>query len=240
MVFSYGEFNFEVSGRTCSLKSPVLSIKYSGKGIIPSIAKDGAKRYIVTKISSYCFSNCIGLNSISFPDTLKDIDTNILYNTSVKTLFIPKSVRRITGAAFSGVFNLETVIFEPGSRVSIIGGSVFAWCEKLQIIILPPSIRSIDSYMFHGTSSTKSVYYCGSNELTDTKLFESPCSTFDVTVYVTNKYPTGKLIGGKNKIVTNLEKCAPYYEVFDNRITCKNSRRVLKMSCTFIVILTMK
>ena len=235
ITFTYGEFIFEVLGTHCALKTPILGVEYSGKAIIPSIAMNGVKKYIVTALSDSCFGYCIGLTAIAFPETLKIIRPNSLYNTSVTSLFIPKSVTEICNAAFSGAFYLETVIFEPGIKLITIDKVCFAWCYQLKMIILPPSIKSIGDRMFQGTSSVISFYYCGSNELNNEKMFKSSVSDVVVNPYVTKRYPSQSKIGGKDAEIIEDEKCVPYYEIFNNKMTCKKTRRAL----SFNIFITM-
>lgn len=226
MTFTYGNFIFEVLNGICSLKSPVAGKGYTGAAIIPNVAKNGSKRYIVTKISNECFKDCVSLNAISFPDTLKTIGSNVIYNTSVTSLFIPKSVKLLGNASFSGVYLLETVIFEPGSKLETIGNTAFAWCTKLTSIVFPPSVKSIEGHIFQGFSEI-TVYYCSKNAIQKANAFESSGKDVSVTLYVPAGYPSRTEISKFNPTTINDDVCKPYNEVFNNRVTCKATRKAM-------------
>ena len=70
--------------------------------------------------------------------------------TSLKSIDIPGSVKRIENEAFVGCTSLEKVTMADG--VESIAYSAFNGCTALSDIILPDSILSIESRAFENTA----------------------------------------------------------------------------------------
>lgn len=67
-------------------------------------------------------------------------------NTTVETVKLPDTVRRIMQNAFKGAINLRTVNIPPW--VTTIGASAFSGCKSLTSIEFPGTLTSIGSYAF--------------------------------------------------------------------------------------------
>ena len=94
----------------------------------------------VTAIGSWCFQNCYGLEEITFEDgiNLTTIEgATFIYCHSLKKIMIPKSVKEILKSGNNGAFeecwDLESVIFEPGSGLTTVEIFAFYACNKLTI-----------------------------------------------------------------------------------------------------------
>ena len=101
--------------------------------VIPS---DGS----VTKIGYTAFYMCTGLESITIPGRIKEIDDD----------------------AFRGCTDLTSVTIENG--VTKIGYTAFCDCTSLRSIIIPKSVTEIGDYAFYNCSVLTDVYYTGSEE----------------------------------------------------------------------------
>lgn len=75
--------------------------------------------------------------------------------TSLETVKLPKSLKKIGDGAFSQCPNLTSVTIHNG--VTYIGGYAFAGCNKLFNITLPESIEFIEEAAFQGCSSLQSI-----------------------------------------------------------------------------------
>ncbi|MEE3464445.1 MAG: leucine-rich repeat domain-containing protein, partial [Candidatus Enteromonas sp.] len=84
------------------------------------------------------FDNCISLESISIPDSVKSI-----------------------GAYGFGGCKKLTSISIPDSVTSI-GEGAFNNCSSLSSVIIPGSVASIGDYAFYNCSSLAEVFYAGS------------------------------------------------------------------------------
>lgn len=61
---------------------------------------------------------------------------------------IPSSVKSIDSVAFWYCRNLESVIFQPGSKLETIKSGAFRNCEALKEIALPEGLKTIESFAF--------------------------------------------------------------------------------------------
>ncbi len=104
----------------------------SGDVIIP----DG-----VTCICGGAFSGS-NLTSITLPDSITDIGTNVFFNcASLTSINLPNSITSIGAYAFYDCIFLTNITL-PDSLIRI-GESAFEGCDRLESIILPPKITRI-------------------------------------------------------------------------------------------------
>ena len=78
-------------------------------------------------------------------------------NKSLRSIFVPGSVKKIGDRAFANCVNLKTVHLEEG--LETIGGNAFTGCSGLTELTLPDSIRELDGWAFyHFTGLQKPAY----------------------------------------------------------------------------------
>ena len=136
----------------------------------------------VTRIYYGAFYNCNKLSNVTFEENSELVElgynykaSNINYNygtfencTSLTSITIPKSVTHIYGQVFGKCTNLETVIFEEGSKLEQLGEKVytsgtgteygpFYKCTSLKNIIIPESVTVIESDCFYLCESLVSI-----------------------------------------------------------------------------------
>lgn len=139
--------------------SDLIITGYDGPGgavTIPPTIK-GKK---VIAIGWGAFSQKTNVTSISFPPTLKVIDTCAFAGCGLESVTLP-NVGYGQGI-FSGCPNLETVTITPG--VTFIGASSFAHCPKLKNVTIPSSVTLMESRAFDECDSLKTVHYLGTSE----------------------------------------------------------------------------
>ena len=84
-------------------------------------------------------------------------------NTIITSVIIPASV--ISIGNFYGCSNLTSVIIAEGSQVTTISASAFNQCSKLESVVIPASVTSIEANAFtvcHALTTGK-VFYGGAN-----------------------------------------------------------------------------
>lgn len=96
----------------------------------------------VTSVSGAAFMGCQNLESVSFPDTLKEIHMSAFSDcTSLKELVIPDSVTSIDIYTFTNCTSLEYV--ELGSGLPAIGTRSFSGCTNLKTVVMPEEFATV-------------------------------------------------------------------------------------------------
>ena len=78
-------------------------------------------------------------------------------STTVTSITIPKSVKRIGDSAFNTFVALKKVAFAAGSELESIGKDAFHWCKVLEEIELPSSVKTIGESAFEKCESLGSI-----------------------------------------------------------------------------------
>jgi len=82
---------------------------------------------------------------------------------TLKAVNIPASVQNVGSYSFSYNDNLETVIFEEGSLLKVIGDRVFSNCDKLKMITLPANLEEIGVATFMHSNLQEVIFEEGSH-----------------------------------------------------------------------------
>lgn len=108
----------------------------------------------ITTLSDYSFANCAKLITIKLPKNLCQIGEYCFANTSLNTLHLPETTRKLCEGAFyhTKLENLEI----SDCLISKITSYSFAHCN-LTSIFLHPSIRSLGISCFEGNKFLKSI-----------------------------------------------------------------------------------
>ena len=111
-------------------------------------------------IYDYAFVYCIGLTSVTIPDSVTSIGMGaFVYCLGLTSVTIGEDVTSIGNYAFRDCSSLASIII-PGSVTSM-GMGAFAYCTGLTSVIIPDSVESIGASAFYGCDSLVSVYYTG-------------------------------------------------------------------------------
>lgn len=132
----------------------------------------------VTTLRGY-FLNSSGIESISFPSTLGEIEESALAQCNgIKGIQFPDSVRVIGKRAFYQCKGLEEVHFsenvnslgtesfaectalrqiEFNEQIETIGSSVFSGCKGLTRVVLPSSMKTVGSNMFNNCTNITEI-----------------------------------------------------------------------------------
>ena len=110
----------------------------------------------VTRIGYAAFTDCTGLASITFSNSLASIAQDAFKNcTSLTSVIIPNSVTTLGAGAFYNCSGLTSINI-PNSVISI-GDAAFYNCAGLTSVILPNAITNINSGLFYNCSSLTSI-----------------------------------------------------------------------------------
>ena len=104
-------------------------------------------------IGRRCFHNCQSLVSISFAPccSVTSLGEQCFSFSSIAKITIPRSVGELPTDCFRACICLESVAFEEGSVLHLIGNSCFEGCLKLRYFQMPEAVQRINSAAFTGT-----------------------------------------------------------------------------------------
>ena len=100
----------------------------------------------VTKIGQQAFYNCKQLQSVTLPQTLKEISSGSFCETSLKSIEIPNGVTKIGERDFGGCRQLQSVMLP--KTLQEIDDFSFLFCTSLKSIIIPESVTRIGKGTF--------------------------------------------------------------------------------------------
>lgn len=156
-----------------------ISDEYEGNVVIPSTVLHNDTLFNVTSIGEDAFNDCIGvtsvtipesvtsigsaafrsctkLTSITIPESVTSIGNGTFYDCSKLTsIVIPNSVTSMGNGVFSSCISLKSVVLS--DNVTSIGMSVFLDCGKLTSITLPQNLQSIADYAFSACKKLASI-----------------------------------------------------------------------------------
>lgn len=135
---------------------------YSGDIVIPETVTYNNKTLTVVKIGEKAFSNCLGLSSVTIPQTVTYIGSQAFIGCGTITgITIPSSVTFIGYKAFGNCISLNNIVFEDGDKTLEWDNSdhsltIFYGCP-IDSLYLGRNLKRTDEYYAYGLFMDSSV-----------------------------------------------------------------------------------
>lgn len=176
--------SFQLDKSTLTAKI-IGSSNNDGDIIIPRSITDGSYEYIIKSISQDSFKNNKIIKSIQFQEDsqLQIIEKNAFFRSSIESLSIPATVEELQSGWCSHTWNLTTIILTKNNKNfsyldkerKIIVGKTATSSEKYDIIqfacrdvlnvVIPSSIKLIDSFSFAECRNLSKIEFTENSEL---------------------------------------------------------------------------
>lgn len=105
----------------------------------------------------YTYSSTVGsLETVVLANSVKCLEKTAFYNSSIKSIFIPKSITSIGSKAFWHCINLKTVGFDRSSEYKSLPESCFRDCPNLESVKFG-KIEYLSELVFSNCTSIKSI-----------------------------------------------------------------------------------
>jgi len=98
-------------------------------------------------------------NPDNFWDGVDSIGPYAFTNSNVKNIVIPSHITQIGGYGFWGCINLENVIFDCNSKLTVIDEHAFETCHKLKSINVPDGVTIIGAFAFCDCQELRHIHW---------------------------------------------------------------------------------
>ena len=113
-------------------------------------------KFTVKAIGANAFTNCVGLTSVTVPNTVTSIGSKAFYDCqNLAKITLSKKLTSMDSYAFGNCTKLERVSIP--EKVRVIKEGTFYGCQNLTKATLPKNLMSIDSYAFSGCGELTEV-----------------------------------------------------------------------------------
>ncbi len=124
------------------------------------------KNLPVTAITDGAFKNYTSLKTVYIPESIKTIGKNAFENcTGLTEIVLPDSVQELGDYAFYGCTSLTTADLGNNTMLFDMGEFAFENCLKLTEIAIPDGLQTISKGAFKGCSSLKTVSFGTESQL---------------------------------------------------------------------------
>ena len=137
------------------IQAPANKLKYTGDIVIKDVIWSRGQRYVVTKIEGQPFANT-SITSVRLPESIKRIPIeSFAACKNLKSAYLP-GLEELPVYTFDGSKNLETVYLP---SLKSIPDYAFDWCSGLKNLTIPEWIDHIGNYAFRGCASLQSFNF---------------------------------------------------------------------------------
>ena len=173
-------YTYDPAGTTASVKASSGGIGCpDAKGdivIADEIEVDG-KRYRVTSIGTYAFSNNTAITSIYVPESVTSIGQGAFADCkNLTTIRLSKNITHIESFLFWSCHKLTAIEIPEG--VTDIDHDAFNGCHALTELHIPASVKNISDESFIGTSGIQRITVAADNPVYDSR---QDCNAIIVT-----------------------------------------------------------
>ena len=110
----------------------------------------------IENINDYAFYGCNGLTNIVIPNSVQNLGNSAFCRCNgLKSIIIGDGVKKIGDSAFAECENLATVTI--GNSVITIGDSAFRYCSEMTSLTMGNSVTNIEKEAFYGCSKLISI-----------------------------------------------------------------------------------
>ncbi|MBD5258504.1 MAG: leucine-rich repeat protein [Barnesiella sp.] len=151
---SIGQYTFQGSGITSvtfpeSLRT-VGAYAFSGCPALEYVDMSQSK---VTTLPLYVFNECSALKTVLLPSTLTSINDHAFYNTRIKNLTLPVSLKTLGANVFQNCTSLESIDMSE-TNVTEIPQYAFSGCTALSTVGFPSALVSLGEKAFYNSRIT--------------------------------------------------------------------------------------
>lgn len=114
------------------------------------------------RIGSYSFEKCTSLKDFTVPDSVTTLGTAIIEYSGVEYLKIGSSISNCPGTSFLNTEKLKKVEISEGVEEICYG--MFMYCNEIEEIHLPSTLKKIENTAFYGMEPIEKIYYNGTRE----------------------------------------------------------------------------
>ena len=173
-------YTYDPAGTTASVKASSGGIGCpDAKGdivIADEIEVDG-RRYRVTSIGTYAFSNNTAITSIYVPESVTSIGQGAFAGCkNLTTIRLSKNITRMESYLFANCNELTTIEIPEG--VTYIGPYAFSYCWSLTELHIPANVTSISDEAFWLTYELQHITVAADNPVYDSR---QDCNAIIVT-----------------------------------------------------------
>ena len=163
LTYSYNENN-----HTATVTGLWEGVELEGELVIPEIVVHNGETYAVTTIAGRAFDGCIGLTSITFPNSIVSIESYAFYGCGLAEITIPSSVTSIGGVnPFGHCHSLAQITVESGNAYydsrdncnAIINTSTNCLISGSLNSVIPNSVTSLGQDAFYGIPFSSLTIY---------------------------------------------------------------------------------
>ena len=211
-VTSVGRYAFYGCERltTVTLASSVTILGKLSFGNCPELAQIYMPG--VQRISSGCFYDCLKLNNVTLPQSLKTIEDQAFYHCdNLAGITIPPGVATLGHSAFMYCTSLTYVKID--AHISVLPYLIFYGCDKLSKLYLPRSVNSVEEKALAQCPELYSVDYGGSDAVREeiqnqlSKPVDTPSGTISKNIDYTQT--GGATITTVDQVQTNIDPDNP-------------------------------
>ncbi len=204
---------------------------YSTNGISKKSLKSITFPSTVTSIGDWAFSNCSGIDSLTFgsPSSLQNIGIYAFVGCSgLESVILPSSITTIEKGAFNNCSLLSKIVFEPNSALKNIGTYAFRACSALTSVLIPSMVTNIDYGAFYGCFMLKLIEFESNTNLTSIGTYAfgncTGLTSFTILKSVTS---VGDVVFLGTNVSLTVDADNPNYSVLNGVLYDKDKTRLM-------------